>query len=429
MIIPIEKMSLYSCDNDDEQDEYILENYHRLDLKDLDKLKRGFPIFDGGNGEVIFPYEEQVIFFSDEGIDSIELLKLQASNYEMLSNEKIAFYASRVKSLIHDNETKYFLGVIPTLDVVSAKECLAVFYMKYVPKFDQCYPNIDIIYANDKVNRVENTKGYDNNPVTREEFCDILTNECPLIIADKKVFRPTSDGYEEFQDSWAGSINDIIKYHNNVEKHRYTQQNTIVFESLLQQQEMYSVAISRMQQKFVSLNKKKVSDQKPEKVEVKQNVKEAAVASLIGAGVIDNETDMQNIQKGEKMATSTELKTTKKGTLDIVKGSLLHGAAVGVADEAGNAILDITSDLLFDVIPTEALATSQGKMLAKLFGATLLVQLTQSGLLEDEDGKIQKVSEFVLEAVGRDFLQPKLAALTPKFNLLKKAALLDKSSK
>lgn len=429
MIIPIEQMSLFSCD-DGEEEEYKLENYHGLTDKTLSQLSRGFHIFDDGNGEVVFPYGVQVDFFNQEAIDSIDLLYFQAENYEMLSDEKIDSYVRSVKTYIHNKETKYFLGVIPTLDVLKAQECLAVFYLKYVDKFDQYYPNIDLIYADNKVTFKENVRGFDgNNPVTSDEFCDILMHEKPLIIAGEKVVRPTSDGYDEFQDSWAGTIKDIVIYHNTVEKHRYNHLDSR-YEKLLQQQQMHGNHISMMQQHFLRLDKKKVSDLKSEKVEVKQNVKEAAVASLIGAGVLDKETDAKGIQKGEKMATSTtELKTAKKGTLDIVKGSLLHGAAVGVADEAGNAILDITSDLLSDVIPTEALATSQGKMLAKLFGATLLVQLTQSGVLEDEDGKIQKVSEFVLEAVGRDFLQPKLAALTPKFNQLKKAALLDKTGK
>jgi hypothetical protein len=124
-------------------------------------------------------------------------------------------------------------------------------------------------------------------------------------------------------------------------------------------------------------------------------------------------------QKEEKiMSAAITPATTKPSTTDRLKRAAKHGAAVAAADEASNAILEVAQQVLGNELSTALMSTPTGRSIAKLLLSTAVIHASSSGAIDDKDGNIATAAELVVEATSRDFLQPHLAALTPKLKAL-----------
>ena len=111
--------------------------------------------------------------------------------------------------------------------------------------------------------------------------------------------------------------------------------------------------------------------------------------------------------------TPSPRKTTKTATMKAVKDALVHGTKVAVADEASNVMLMAAKLLLGDAYPV-LMSTPDGQEVAKGLTAIALMYATDvlPGVIPQEDA-VRTASTLVLEAVSRDLVQPRLAALQP----------------
>lgn len=100
-------------------------------------------------------------------------------------------------------------------------------------------------------------------------------------------------------------------------------------------------------------------------------------------------------------------------TMETVKDSLVHGAQVAVADEAGELMLSAAETLLGDAYPA-LLSTPDGKEIAKGITAVALLYATDTlpGVVPQEEN-VRVAAGLVLEAVARDVVQPRLKMLQP----------------
>ena len=123
----------------------------------------------------------------------------------------------------------------------------------------------------------------------------------------------------------------------------------------------------------------------------------------------------------EKVVSVNNNKEKKKmsKTFEMVRGSLVHGAKVAAADEAGTAVIGIAAEM-FEGVPqiSAALETETGKQIAKLVLSTTILQLIESKMISDEKGELTAALAMVIEATGRDFIQPQLARITPRLTAL-----------
>ncbi|MFA6049946.1 MAG: hypothetical protein WC761_01995 [Candidatus Paceibacterota bacterium] len=111
--------------------------------------------------------------------------------------------------------------------------------------------------------------------------------------------------------------------------------------------------------------------------------------------------------------TPSARKTSKASTMKAVKDALVHGSKVAVADEASNVMLSAAKLLLGDAYPV-LMSTPDGQEVAKGLTAIALMYATDvlPGVIPQEDA-VRTASTLVLEAVSRDLVQPRLAALQP----------------
>ena len=142
-----------------------------------------------------------------------------------------------------------------------------------------------------------------------------------------------------------------------------------------------------------------------------------------------NATKKNEKSNAAKSAATSVKSNEKQGvkkmsrTIENVKKSLVHGAKVAAADEAGEVVLSIATEL-FKEVPQVAgpLETETGKSVGKLVLATTLLQLIESKVIPDESGNVEAALVMVVEAAGRDFIQPQLKKLTPQLQRLASVA-------
>jgi hypothetical protein len=123
-----------------------------------------------------------------------------------------------------------------------------------------------------------------------------------------------------------------------------------------------------------------------------------------------------NIKKNTKkeMTTMTRQKITK---------ALTRGAKTGVANKAGDMILAAGMKLIGKQSPalTKFVATKNGKLVGKLIAATVLMHLADvdnSPIPHAEE--VSEACGLVMEAVGRDALEPLIDQLTPELTAIAK---------
>lgn len=118
--------------------------------------------------------------------------------------------------------------------------------------------------------------------------------------------------------------------------------------------------------------------------------------------------------KCNKKPSTTTSNKTQKQTREImaikknkVVAALSHGAHVGAADEAGNLILAIGNEILGNAKVAQFTDTPQGASITKAVLATVVMHAIDF-VTEEEDQRegVEKACELVLEAAGRDLLQP-----------------------
>jgi hypothetical protein len=120
----------------------------------------------------------------------------------------------------------------------------------------------------------------------------------------------------------------------------------------------------------------------------------------------------------------------KKSTVERVKLAVKQGAAVAIADEAGNAMLEIGKAILIGddkdgpaaIAIGSMLNSAQGRSLLKLTAATALMQACNSGLIDEEEYPfVGTGADLVVQAAARDLLQPRMALLTTQLGKLSAA--------
>lgn len=102
---------------------------------------------------------------------------------------------------------------------------------------------------------------------------------------------------------------------------------------------------------------------------------------------------------------------------DLVSGPLVHGAKVAAADEAGKLVLSMAEKFLGDSYPA-VMASEKGQNLAKVVMATLIKTLAHNGLIPNDTVNVCKACDLVLEAAGRDLVQPMIVELSPALKSL-----------
>ena len=115
----------------------------------------------------------------------------------------------------------------------------------------------------------------------------------------------------------------------------------------------------------------------------------------------------------KKKSANTPVKKEKKMAVkkDKIVAAAVRGAKVGLADEAGETVLDMAEVILGAKIKP-LLDTEPKRSVAKALSAILLMNMT--GIISDDENvqeKIEEGCEFVLEAAARDLSQPNIREL------------------
>ena len=115
-------------------------------------------------------------------------------------------------------------------------------------------------------------------------------------------------------------------------------------------------------------------------------------------------------------------KEHKMSTTETILESLAHGAKVGVADEAGEATLGIAEAIFGEHYP-ELAKTPRGRSIMKAVGAGGMMFLagSQPEMLGGMAESVTAGCAMVLEAAGRDLLQPEMKKITPMIKQLAEA--------
>lgn len=122
-------------------------------------------------------------------------------------------------------------------------------------------------------------------------------------------------------------------------------------------------------------------------------------------------------QEKKNMPHNTHIK-------NLVAAPLIRGAQTAAADEAGKLVLEMAQRFLGDSYP-EVFKTPQGQNLAKVAMAAAIKSLAQNGVLPFDTGNLLSACDMIMEAAGRDTVQPMIVELTPAFKSL--AALAPKT--
>lgn len=135
-------------------------------------------------------------------------------------------------------------------------------------------------------------------------------------------------------------------------------------------------------------------------------------ATMVSTMVTNNSNNTKTIKETKENKMTTANNTGRTGSKkDLLVASAKRGAKVGLADEAGNVILQFADSASGGKL-SPYMRTEEGKALVKLVAATLLLHGVD--LVSDDEATREQVAAgcgLVVEAATRDFLKPKLAEL------------------
>lgn len=180
-------------------------------------------------------------------------------------------------------------------------------------------------------------------------------------------------------------------------------------------------------QEFLRLNEKWSLDNVPQVVlkhpqtdetDKTSQSTEIAVAALVVNGDVVSQpmehperTYSKDKEEEKQEKTMSNTTTNSKSKKDLIVAGVKKGAQVGLADEAGNVVLQFANSAANGKL-TPYLQSAEGRALAKLVAATLLLHGIE--FVSDDDATRTQVAagcSLVIEAASRDFLQPKMAEL------------------
>ena len=135
-------------------------------------------------------------------------------------------------------------------------------------------------------------------------------------------------------------------------------------------------------------------------------------ATMVSTMATNNSSNTKTIKETKENKMTTVNTTGRTGSKkDLLIASAKRGAKVGLADEAGNVILQFADSASGGKL-SPYMRTEEGKALVKLVAATLL--LHGIDFVSDDESTRENVAAgcgLVVEAASRDFLQPKMAEL------------------